>query len=44
MMVEDPVAGGIEYAQNGKITMPETPGLGASIHSDFLKNLKKVIV
>jgi o-succinylbenzoate synthase len=44
MMIEDPVAGGIEYSNNGTISMPETPGLGASIHSDFLKNLKKVIV
>ncbi|MCY1719490.1 dipeptide epimerase [Prolixibacteraceae bacterium Z1-6] len=44
MMVEDPVSGGIQYDKNGRITLPETPGLGASIHPDFLKRLKMTVV
>lgn len=34
----DPVEGGIIYAENpgGGITLPDTPGLGASISEDFL--------
>jgi L-alanine-DL-glutamate epimerase-like enolase superfamily enzyme len=37
MFEEDPVVGGIVYSDNGKVTVPETPGLGATIHNDFLK-------
>ena len=44
MMEEDPVEGGILYGEKGKITITETPGLGASINADFLKGLKKVTV
>ncbi len=44
MMVEDPVVGGIRYAKNGKIAMPETPGLGATIDAEFLKGLETVTV
>jgi L-alanine-DL-glutamate epimerase-like enolase superfamily enzyme len=44
MMVEDPVIGGIQYGKNGKISMPESTGLGASIDSVFLKGLKKTIL
>jgi len=44
MMVEDPVIGGIQYDNTGKITMPETPGLGATIDPEFLKRLKKKVV
>uniref|UniRef100_UPI003217804A mandelate racemase/muconate lactonizing enzyme family protein n=1 Tax=uncultured Draconibacterium sp. TaxID=1573823 RepID=UPI003217804A len=44
MMVEDPVVGGIKYNSKGKITMPEVPGLGASIHPDFLKGLEKKVI
>jgi L-alanine-DL-glutamate epimerase-like enolase superfamily enzyme len=31
MFSEDPVTGGIVYEKNGVITVPDTPGLGASI-------------
>jgi len=31
MLEEDPVTGGIQYGENGKITIPETPGLGAAV-------------
>ncbi len=37
MMEEDPIVGGIIYGKNGKITIPETPGLGATVDPDFLK-------
>lgn len=44
MMVEDPVVGGIHYGRAGKITLPETPGLGATIDPVFLKRLKRKVV
>ena len=44
MLIDDPVIGGIQYLENGKIQIPETPGLGASIEPDFLKTLKKVAI
>lgn len=44
MLTDDPVIGGIQYFENGKIQIPETPGLGAAIDPDFLKTLKKVAV
>jgi L-alanine-DL-glutamate epimerase-like enolase superfamily enzyme len=44
MLTDDPVIGGIQYLENGKIQIPETPGLGATIDPDFLKSLKKVAI
>jgi L-alanine-DL-glutamate epimerase-like enolase superfamily enzyme len=45
MFVEDPVAGGITYDSKGIITVPDLPGLGASVDADYLKQLtKKVII
>ena len=44
MLKEDPVIGGIQYGENGKITIPEMPGLGATIDGAFLKDLKKVVI
>jgi L-alanine-DL-glutamate epimerase-like enolase superfamily enzyme len=44
MFDEDPVSGGIKYHKNGRITIPEIPGLGAWIDADFLKGLKKMII
>ncbi|MDP2335553.1 MAG: dipeptide epimerase [Bacteroidota bacterium] len=44
MFCEDPVIGGIQYDANGKITLPETPGLGASINSDYLRHLTSFAV
>lgn len=37
----DPVIGGMTFSR-GKITMPETPGLGLEIDPAFLKSLKRV--
>ena len=36
MFSEDPVSGGIQYGLNGLVTVPETPGLGASLDSAYL--------
>jgi len=36
MFREDPVLGGITYGPGGTITVPETPGLGASVDPAFL--------
>lgn len=44
MLTDDPVTGGIQYLENGKIQIPETPGLGAAIDPDFLKTLKKITI
>jgi len=44
MMEEDPVEGGIKYNANGKVSLPETPGLGAKINDYYLKGLKSIVV
>jgi L-alanine-DL-glutamate epimerase-like enolase superfamily enzyme len=38
MFTQDPVEGGIIYGKGGVIDVPETPGLGASIKNEFLKD------
>ena len=40
MFSEDPVSGGIQYGPNGLVTLPEVPGLGASLDISYLKKLK----
>ena len=42
MFAEDPVSGGIEYKENGLVEVPETPGLGASISEETLKQLEHI--
>ncbi|BBE17087.1 L-alanine-DL-glutamate epimerase [Aquipluma nitroreducens] len=44
MFCEDPVSGGIQYGLNGLVTVPETPGLGASIDACYLKGLTSFTV
>jgi L-alanine-DL-glutamate epimerase-like enolase superfamily enzyme len=44
MFVEDPVSGGITYSDKGVVTLPETPGLGATIDASYLAKLEKVVV
>jgi L-alanine-DL-glutamate epimerase-like enolase superfamily enzyme len=39
MLGEDPVTDGIIYDSKGVVTMPEKPGLGASIDKKYLKRL-----
>jgi o-succinylbenzoate synthase len=44
MFVEDPVTDGITYSRGGVITMPDKPGLGASIEDGYLHKLNKIII
>lgn len=44
MLNEDPVQGGITYAENGIIHVPDVPGLGASFDEGYLKSLNKLTV
>ena len=44
MFMEDPVIGGIQYSSKGVITVPDEPGLGASMDAEYLKGLVKVEV
>jgi len=44
MLTEDPVSGGITYDNTGSITVPDTPGLGATIDENILNTFEKSIV
>lgn len=44
MHAEDYVTGGITYHENGRMSMPETPGLGASIEIEILKRMEGFVV
>jgi L-alanine-DL-glutamate epimerase-like enolase superfamily enzyme len=44
MFVEDPVIGGITYDNKGVVTVPDTPGLGASVDENYLQQLIKTVV
>jgi L-Ala-D/L-Glu epimerase len=44
MFVADPVVGGITYDYNGRITVPDDPGLGAAVDNDYLNSLSKRII
>ncbi len=44
MFISDPVTGGITYSKGGFITVPETPGLGASVDASYLNNLVKQVI
>jgi L-alanine-DL-glutamate epimerase-like enolase superfamily enzyme len=44
MFVEDPVSGGIMYSDAGVITVPDKPGLGATIDNVYLQRLTKIII
>jgi L-alanine-DL-glutamate epimerase-like enolase superfamily enzyme len=37
MFTEDPIDGGITYAAEGTIEVPDTPGLGAKVKAEWLK-------
>ena len=41
---EDPVIGGITYGENGTITLPDTPGIGADFAQAYLDKLEKAII
>ena len=44
MFTDDPVTDGIVYGKNGLITVPEDPGLGATISMDRLKEFESTII
>jgi len=44
MFREDPVEGGIVYAANGVVNVPETPGLGAQIKPAYLEKASHVSI
>lgn len=44
LLAEDPVQGGIVYEGQGRWSLPETPGLGATFNPEFLKTLERVVV
>lgn len=41
MFKEDPVSGGIRYEKNGVVSVPDTPGLGATISTDWLEKMEQ---
>jgi L-Ala-D/L-Glu epimerase / N-acetyl-D-glutamate racemase len=44
MFREDPVTGGIAYEKNGKVKVPETPGLGAMIDKNHLDKMRSICI
>jgi len=44
MLTIDPVIGGMVYGEGGTITLPDLPGLGATIDPDFLSTLEHLII
>lgn len=44
MFVDDPVTGGISYDDQGVISLPDSPGLGAAIDETFLRKMKKKVI
>ncbi|MBA4322770.1 MAG: dipeptide epimerase, partial [Odoribacter sp.] len=44
MFMEDPVAGGITYGPKGAVTVPDKPGLGASVDENYLKHLACALI
>lgn len=44
MFVEDPVVGGITYDRNGVVTVPDSPGLGATIDHNYLQRQIKAVI
>jgi L-Ala-D/L-Glu epimerase len=44
MFSSDPVTGGIVYSNGGVITVPDVPGLGATINDKLLSNMESVVI
>lgn len=44
MFCDDPVVGGIWYGENGLVTIPDSPGLGASLDESYLKHLESFTI
>jgi L-Ala-D/L-Glu epimerase len=43
MFTEDPVIGGMEYLEKGRLRIPDTPGLGAAIDDSYLQQAERFI-
>ena len=44
MLAEDPTINGLDYQGGGKVFLPELPGIGADLPSDYLASLEQVNV
>jgi L-alanine-DL-glutamate epimerase-like enolase superfamily enzyme len=44
MFREDPVTDGIKYEKNGRIIVPDTPGLGATIELSLLEKFEHIVI
>lgn len=44
MLADDPVTGGITYLENGKIKVPDTPGIGADFDYSYLDKMEKIVI
>jgi L-alanine-DL-glutamate epimerase-like enolase superfamily enzyme len=44
MFMDDPIVGGITCDKNGVVTVPDDPGLGASVDDSYLEQLEKIEV
>jgi L-alanine-DL-glutamate epimerase-like enolase superfamily enzyme len=44
MLADDPVTGGITYLENGKIKIPDTPGIGADFDYSYLDKMEKIVI
>ena len=44
MFIEDPVTGGINYNNKGVVSVPDTPGLGATMDKAYLQSLEQISV
>ncbi len=44
MFKEDPIIGGITYDNKGVVTLPETPGIGATVDEKYLQRLAKAVI
>ncbi len=44
MFTEDPISGGITYDNKGVVSVPNQPGLGASIDEKYLQRLTKAVI
>ena len=42
MFREDPVSGGMLYKENGVVTVPDAPGLGATVSEEWLEKMEQV--
>lgn len=44
MQSEDPVIGGMVYHKDWRVTVDETPGIGAEFEPDFLKRFETIVI